>query len=165
MQPILFWIVGVISILASFVAVSHRKPLGSAKGLVGLMAANSVILFLLGTTLLAVELIVVVLGTAVLVWIVLIKQGKMKLATPGRTRYNITKLVAFFMALWLFFVLWWAVLHSGGSSWLPGIRQYEPVAEVSGKQYQAEFWAWTAMIVLGCSIVTAVLVVVRKREE
>ena len=55
MQPILFWVVGAISLMAGLVAVGHARPQRSTQGLVALMAANTVLLFLLSTTLLAFE--------------------------------------------------------------------------------------------------------------
>jgi hypothetical protein len=156
MQPILFWAVGAISLVAGVVAVVHARPQKSTQGLLALMAANLVILFLLSTTLLAFELLFVILGTAVVVWMVLVRPGRMKLGAPGRRRYNITKFLAFFMAIWLCALIWWALNHS-----------VKPAGKcVEGLCPQVEFGAWMAVFILSIAAVSATVIVgVRRRED
>lgn len=156
MQPILFWMVGAVSLLAGLVAVGHARPQRSTQGLVALMAANTLLLFMLETTLLAIELLVVILGTAVVVWMVLVRPGRMRLSAPGRRRYNITKLLALFMAIWLCALIWWALDHSA-----------EPAGKCVGSLCpQVEFGAWMAVFVLSIAAASAVVVVrIRRRED
>jgi NADH:ubiquinone oxidoreductase subunit 6 (subunit J) len=155
MQPILFWVVGAISLMAGLVAVGHARPQKSTQGLLALMAANAVLLFLLATTLLAFELLLVILGTAVVVWMILVRPGRMKLSAPGRRRYNITKLLAFFMAIWLCAVVWLALSHS-----------VKPAGRCS-KEFcpQVEFGAWMAIFILSIAAVSAVVIVRVRRGE
>ena len=155
MQPILFWVVGAISLMAGLVAVGHARPQRSTQGLVALMAANAVLLFLLSTTLLAFELLIVILGTAVIVLMVLVRPGRMKLGAPGRRRYNITKFLAFFMAIWLCAVVWWALNHS--------VKPAGKCAE--GFCPQVEFGAWMAIFVLSIAAASTVVVVRIRRKE
>jgi|GEM_PF-2472757 len=155
MQPILFWTVGAISLVAGLVAVGHTRPQKSTQGLLALMAANLVILFLLSSTLLAFELLFVVLGTAVVIWVVLVRQGRMKLGAPGRRRYNITKFLAFFVAIWLGALIWWALNHS-----------VKPAGKcVEGFCPQVEFGAWTAVFILSIAAVSATVVVGVRRHK
>ena len=155
MQPILFWVVGAISLVAGLVAVGHARPQRCTQGLVALMAANAVLLFLLSTALLAFELLLVILGTAVVVWMVLVRPGRMKLGAPGRRRYNITKFLAFFMAIWLCAVVWWALNHS--------VKPAGKCAE--GFCPQVEFGAWMAIFVLSIAAASTVVVVRIRRSE
>ena len=155
MQPILFWVVGAISLMAGLVAVGHGRPQRSTQGLVALMAANAVLLFLLSTTLLAFELLIVILGTAVVVLMVLVRPGRMKLGAPGRRRYNITKFVAFFMAIWLCAVVWWALNHS--------VKPAGKCAE--GFCPQVEFGAWMAIFILSIAAASTMVVVRIRRSE
>lgn len=155
MQPILFWTVGAVSLLAGLVAVGHARPQRSTQGLVALMAANTVLLFMLKTTLLAIELLVVILGTAVVVWMVLVRPGRMKLSAPGRRRYNITKFLAFFVAIWFCAVVWWALNHSA-----------KPAGMCTGSYCpQVEFGAWMAIFILGITAASTVVVVRIKRRK
>ena len=155
MQPILFWVVGAISLMAGLVAVGHARPQGSTQGLVALMAANAVLLFLLSTTLLAFELLIVILGTAVIVLMVLVRPGRMKLGAPGRRRYNITKFLAFFMAIWLCAIVWWALNHS-----------VKPAGKcLEGFCPQVEFGAWMAIFVLSIAAASTFVVVRIRRKE
>ena len=155
MQPILFWVVGAISLMAGLVAVGHPRPQRSTQGLVALMVANAVLLFLLSTTLLAFELLIVILGTAVVVLMVLVRPGRMKLGAPGRRRYNITKFVAFFMAIWLCAVVWWALNHS--------VKPAGKCAE--GFCPQVEFGAWMAIFILSIAAASTMVVVGIRRGE
>ncbi len=155
MQPILFWIVGAVSLMAGLVAVGHARPQRCTQGLLVLMAANTVLLLLLSTTLLALELLLVILGTAVVVWMVLVRPGRMKLSAPGRRRYNITKLLAFFMAIWLCAVVWWALSHS--------VKPAGKCAE--GFCPQVELGAWMSVFILSIAAVSAVVIVRVRREE
>jgi hypothetical protein len=156
MQPILFWAVGAISLVAGVMAVGHPRPQRSTQGMLALMGANMVILFLLTTTLLAFELLFVILGTAVVVWMVLVRRGRLKLGAPGRRRYNITKFLAFFMAIWLCAIIWWALNHS-----------VKPAGKcVEGFCPQVEFGAWMAIFVLSVAAVSATVIVrVRRRKD
>jgi hypothetical protein len=155
MQPILFWAVGAISLVAGVMAVGHARPQRSTQGLLALMAANLVILFLLSSTLLAFELLFVILGTAVVVWMVLVRKKRLKLGAPGRRRYNITKLLALFMAIWLCALIWWALNHS-----------IKPAGKcVEGFCPQVEFGAWTAIFILSVAAASATVIVgVRRRK-
>ena len=155
MQPILFWVLGAISLVAGVVAVGHARPQRSTQGLLALMAANLVILFLLSSTLLAFELLFVILGTAVVVWMVLVRRGRLKLGAPGRRRYNITKFVAFFVAIWLGAIIWWALNHS-----------VEPAGKcVEGFCPQVEFGAWMAVFILSVAAVSAAVILKARRRE
>ena len=136
-------------------AVTQRKPIRCLQGLVILMAANAINLFILSAPLLAVELLVVSLGAAVLVWMILLKPGRMKLAAPGRTRYNITKFMAFFVALWLFAVIWLAVVHSSSAS----ENSFVP------EQSQAGVMGLVAVLLLGTAVLSAVVVVANRRHQ
>lgn len=156
MQPILFWVTGAVSLAAGLVAVGHARPQRSTQGLLALMAANAVILLLLSTTLLAFELLLVILGTAVVVWMVLVRPGRMRLGAPGRRRYNITKFLAFFMAIWLCAIVWWALNQS--------IKPAGKCAE--GFCPQVEFGACMAVFILSIAAVSAAVVVrIRRRED
>jgi hypothetical protein len=155
MQPILFWAVGAISLVAGVVAVGHARPQRSTQGLLALMTANLVILFLLTTTLLAFELLFVILGTAVVVWMVLVRQKRLKLGAPGRRRYNITKFLAFFMAIWLCAIIWWALNHS-----------VKPAGKcVEGFCPQVEFGAWMAVFILSVAAVSATVIIRARRKK
>jgi hypothetical protein len=155
MQPILFWALGAISLVAGVVAVGHARPQRSTQGLLALMAANLVILFLLSSALLAFELLFVILGTAVVVWMVLVRRGRLKLGAPGRRRYNITKFVAFFVAIWLSAIIWWALNHS-----------VVPAGKcVEGFCPQVEFGAWVAIFILSVAAVSAAVIVRARRRD
>ena len=155
MQPIFFWAVGAISLMAGVVAVGHARPQRSTQGLLALMVANLVILFLLTTTLLAFELLFVILGTAVVVWMVLVRQKRLRLGAPGRRRYNITKFLALFMAIWLCAVVWWALKHS-----------VEPAGKcVEGSCPQVEFGAWMAIFILSIAAVSAMVIIRVRRQK
>jgi hypothetical protein len=156
MQPIFFWAVGAISLVAGVVAVAHPRPQRCTQGLLALMTANLAILFILSSTLLAFELLLVILGTAVVVWMVLVRRKRLRLGAPGRRRYNITKLLAFFMAIWLCAIIWWALNHS--------VKPAGKCAE--GFCPQVEFGAWTAVFILSIAAVSAsVIVRVRRRKD
>jgi len=155
MQPILFWALGAISLVAGVVAVGHARPQRSTQGLLALMSANLVILFLLSSALLAFELLFVILGTAVVVWMVLVRRGRLKLGAPGRRRYNITKFVAFFVAIWLGAIIWWALNHSV----VPAGKCAE------GFCPQVEFGAWVAVFILSVAAVSAAVIVKARRRE
>jgi len=154
-KPILFWVIGSISIFACLLAIGHRKPLRCTQGLVALLLSNAVLLFLLSAPLLAIELIVVTLGASSVVWIVLVRPGRMKLGTPGRTRYNITKVISLFITLWLSTVLILTVFRARE----PGSP--EPTSFVPA----AELGAVLAMFILGIAATTAYLVVVTRRRQ
>ena len=156
MQPILFWMVGAVSLLACLLAVLHPRPLRATQGLVALMTANAMILFMLSSTVLAIELLVVNLGATAVVWWVLIRPRRMKLGAPGRLRLNITKFVAFFVALWFCSLVWWAIIHT------PVTVGERP----AGTGLPAEQGAWTAVFLLGVAVVTSLLLVaVRRRAD
>jgi len=156
MQPILFWMVGAVSLLASLLAVLHPRPLRATQGLVALMAANALILFMLSATVLAIELLVVNLGASVVVWWVLIRPRRMKLGAPGRLRLNVTKFIAFFVALWFCALVWWAIIHA----------PVQPAERPVGPGLPAEQGAWTAVFLLGVAVVTSLLLVaVRRRAD
>ena len=154
MQPILFWIVGSISLLAGLVVVGARRPARSVQALVVVMSATAVCVFLLAATLLASEMLLVTAGAAVLVWVVLVRPGKLRLGTPGRARLNITRLVAFFVAVWLGTLLLWAPSHSTGAS-------QQPVMEAS---LGTGFGFWMAIMLVGSAAATAWLVVSARRR-
>ena len=155
MKPILFWVIGSISIFACLLAVGHRKPLRCTQGLVALMLSNAVLLFFLSAPLLAIELMVVTLGALAVVWIVLIRPGRMKLGVPGRTRYNITKVISLFIALWLSTVLILTVF-----------RAKEPgSSEVSSFVPAGELGAVLSIFILGIAATTAYLVVLTRRRQ
>jgi len=162
MQPILFWIVGAVSLLAGLLAISHPRPLRSTQGLVALMTANAIIYFMLSATLLALELLVVNLGAALVVWFVLVRPRRMKLGSPGRLRLNITKFIAFFMAIWICAMIWWA-LTQVPSRILESQDACLPAAE--GNQLSSELAAWTAVFLLSISVVTALVVVMVRRQK
>jgi hypothetical protein len=155
MQPIFFWALGAVSLVAGVMAVGHARPQRSTQGLLALMVANLVILFLLTDTLLAFELLFVILGTAVVVWMVLVRQKRLRLGAPGRRRYNITKFLAFFMAIWLCAVIWWALNHS--------VKPAGKCAE--GFCPQVEFGAWMAIFVLSVAAVSATVIVRVRRTK
>lgn len=155
MQPIFFWAVGAISLLAGVMAVGHPRPQRSTQGLLALMAANLVILFLLSSTLLAFELLFVILGTALVVWMVLVRRKRLRLGAPGRRRYNITKFLAFFMAIWLCALIWWALNHSA-----------KPAGKcIEGFCPQVEFGAWMAVFILSVAAVSATVIIRVRRGK
>jgi NADH:ubiquinone oxidoreductase subunit 6 (subunit J) len=158
MQPILFWIIGAFSLVASLLAVGHPRPLRSTQGLLALLLTNVLILFMLSATLLAIELVVVTLGAAAVLWFVLMRPRKMKLGIPGRLRLNITKFIGFFVAVWVCTLLWLAISDAPARdrSCIPT----EPEGVMSG-------WlaAITAVMLLAISAVTAISVVVDRRRQ
>jgi NADH:ubiquinone oxidoreductase subunit 6 (subunit J) len=164
MQPILFWIVGAISLLAGFLAIGHPRPLRSTQGLVALMTANAVILFMLSATLLALELLVVNLGAALVVWFVLVRPRRMKLGSPGRLRFNITKLLALFVAIWTCAIIWWAMDRVPAQ-----MMESQDVCRsgvTPGTVLGGEVAAWMAVFLLTvAAMVTAVVVVVRRKQD
>lgn len=163
MQPILFWIVGAFSLLAGLLAIVHPRPLRSTQGLVALMTANAVICLMLSAPLLALELLVVNLGAALVVWFVLVKPKRMKLGSPGRLRFNITKFLAFFVAIWICALLWWA-LNQSHSRVLETQKACLP--EGPGGQLGGELAAWLAILLLSVAVVTSLAVVmVRRRRD
>lgn len=155
MQPILFWVVGTVSLLAGLLAVLHPRPLRATQGLVALMTSNALILFMLSATVLAIELLVVNLGATAVVWWVLIRPRRMKLGAPGRLRLNVTKFVGFFVALWFCSLVWWAIIHA--PLW--------PADCPPGPGLAAEKGAWTAVFLLGVALVTSLLVVTVRRGD
>lgn len=120
MQPILFWTVGVLSLLAALAVVSLPRPQHAVVALVALMGLDAVELLLLQAPLLAVETIVVATGAVLLVWSVLVRRRRARLGVPGRRRYNVTKLLAFFVVLALGLVLVDVVLHAAEPQPRPG---------------------------------------------
>jgi hypothetical protein len=108
------------------------------------MLSNAVLLFFLSAPLLAIELMVVTLGALAVVWIVLIRPGRMKLGVPGRTRYNITKVISLFIALWA---------KEPGS---PEASSFVPAGELG---------AVLAIFILGIAATTAYLVVLTRRRQ
>jgi len=111
-QPILFWTIGVLSLLAALAVVSLPRPQHAVVALVILMGLDAVELFLLQAPLLAVETIVVASGAVLLVWSVLVRRRRARLGVPGRRRYNVTKLLSFFVVLALGLVLVDVVLQA-----------------------------------------------------
>ena len=86
---------------------------------------------------------------------VLVRPGRMKLGAPGRRKYNITKFLAFFMAIWLCAVVWWALNHS-----------VEPARKCAeGFCPQVEFGAWMAIFVLSIAAASTIVVVRIRRSE
>ncbi len=155
MGPIIFWLLGGISLAAAFLAVAHRRPQRSTQGLVALMMTNAVILFLLHAPLLAVELLVVTIGAVLVVWMVLVRPGRQKLGAPGRTRYNVTKFIAFFVALWLFGVIVLAIFTT-----------VQPTAEIpAGRVATGGFGAVISVFLLGVAAATASVVVMVQRRD
>ena len=155
MGPIFFWLLGALSLVAAFLAVAHRRPQRSTQGLVALMMANAVILFLVRAPLLAVELLVVTIGAVLVVWMVLVKPGRQKLGAPGRTRYNVTKFIAFFVSLWLFAVIGLTIF-----------AVVQPAVETpAGQIATGGFGAVVSVLLLGAAAATvSVIVMVQRRE-
>jgi len=155
MEPILFWVFGAFSLASGFMAVAHRRPQRSTQGLVVMMMSNAAVLFLLAAPLLAIELIVVTIGAVLVVWMVLVRPGRAKLGVPGRTRYNITKFIAFFVTLWLSLVLLLTIFQSA-----------EPVGRTpSDFLPQGEAGALMAVFLFGVALATAVCLVVSRRRQ
>jgi len=155
MGPIFFWLLGAISLGAAFMAVAHRRPQRSTQGLVALMMTNAVILFLLHAPLLAIELLVVTIGAVLVVWMVLVRPGRQKLGAPGRTRYNVTKFIAFFVALWLLAVIGLTIFATA-----------QPPAEVpAGQAATGGFGAVMSVFLLGVATVTASVIVMVQRRD
>jgi hypothetical protein len=99
---------------------------------------------------------VVTLGATLVVWVVLVRPKRMRLGTPGRTRYNITKFVAFFVALWLSTVLV-----------LTLFRSPEPAGDLATRfESTGEFGAVMSVFLLGVAATTTYLMVrVRRRQD
>ena len=100
MQPILVWLFGAVSTIACLVAVTAKRPVRSVQAFLLILLCSSVTVLLLNGTLLAFEIFLVCLGSSLAIRLLVIKRGKMKLGPPGRARINITRLLAFFAAIW-----------------------------------------------------------------
>jgi len=101
MQPILFWTLGVGSLVAAGVAVLSAKPLRCLMALLALMGINSLIFLLLSASVLALELVVLTTGAFSLAWFVLVRPGRMRLGMPGRKRFGLGMFVALWIVGWL----------------------------------------------------------------
>jgi NADH:ubiquinone oxidoreductase subunit 6 (subunit J) len=154
MKPIAFWILGSIALLAALWAVAARRPSRSVQALVAVMGSSAVIMFLQAAPLLASEMLLVIIGASLMVWMVLVRPGRMKLGTPGRARLNVTRLVAFFVALWLGALLVWALAQSPAGG-------FQPAQASLG----ASLGFWAALILLSSSVMTAWLVVSARRRD
>ena len=161
MEPILFWILGVISVTAGLFAITDRKPLRSIFALIVLMVSNAMMLFVLSLPVLAIELLVVTLGAFSAVWLVLRRSGRLKLGTPGRKRFNITKFIAFFIALWLCVLLIGGVFHPRTASHWVGASQ-NAVGPVTGPE--GELGGAMALLLLGGAVASSFLVVISRRR-
>ena len=109
MSPILFWILGLCSLAAGLIAVTHKKPVVCVQGLVGLMAANALLFLFLSATLLALEMLVILAAAGALVWFVFLRPKRLRLAAPGRVRISLARLLAGAAAGALFWVVWSAL--------------------------------------------------------
>jgi NADH:ubiquinone oxidoreductase subunit 6 (subunit J) len=154
MQPIAFWIVGVISLLAALMAVGARRPAFSAKAFIVVLLCSSIAFLLLEAPLLASEILLVCVGGGFLVWLVTIRHRLLRLGPPGRARLNVTRLVGFFIALWLGGLLIWALLQ------LP-----VGVIGTPTDQLEAGFGFWSAVVLIGTAVVTSWLVIANRRRE
>ncbi len=155
MLPIGFWILGVLSLLAGLLAVGARRPARSVQALVVVLAATAGMVALLGAPLLAFEMLLVIAGTAALIWVVVVRPGRMRLGPPGRARLNVTRMVGFFVCLWLVSLLLWTLAESPGG----------PPQRPAGPGLSVGFGLWAALAVLGSSAVTAWSVVAVRRHR
>ena len=78
----------------------------------------------------------------------------MRLGPPGRARLNVTRLVGFFVALWLGVLLIWALMQ------LP-----VGVIGTPTEQLEAGFGFWSAVVLIGTAVVTSWLVIASRRRE
>ncbi len=148
MTPIVFWCLGTLTLLASLIAVVARRPARSVQAFVVIMAATAIMVFLLSAPLLGTEMLVVIAGAVLAVWAIVVRPGRMKLGPPGRARLNITRLVGFFVALWLTGLLLWALANAPNRP---------PPA--GGPVLGGAFGSWAALMLIGTAAVTTWLVV------
>jgi len=156
MQPILFWTLGIGSLVTAGVAVLSAKPLRCLMALLGLMGLNSMIFLTLSASVLALELIVLTTGALSLVWFVLIRPGRMRLGMPGRKRFGLGMFVALWVVGWL------------GQGVLDVLRiSPDPLPNCwQTRQGIGDLWIGVAISVGLVAIVTCyVIVSVRRQEE
>jgi NADH:ubiquinone oxidoreductase subunit 6 (subunit J) len=154
MNPILFWLLGVFSIACGLIAILHKRPYRGAQGLVGLMGANAVIVFLLSSNLLGIEMLLVTLGGGVLAWTVIPRWESMKLGVPGLSRFSLAKLFAIGLPLALGVILWPVLLKV----------QTPRRTVTSALGLEAGYGGWTAAFLLGSAVCTMWLVFRSRRR-
>lgn len=154
MQPIVFWCLGTLTLLAALLAVAARRPARSVQAFVVVMGATAIMVFVLAAPLLGTEMLVVIAGAGVAVWAIVIRPGRMRLGPPGRARLNITRLVGFFVAIWLTGLLLWALANTPNR-----------VTPTDAPALGGGFGSWAAMMLIGSAAVTTWLVVAGRRRE
>ncbi len=148
MLPIVFWIMGSITVLAAIGAVSAKRPSRSVQALVVVMGATASMIFTLKASLLATEMLITIIGALAMVWSLVVRPRRMRLGPPGRARLSITRLVAFFVSLWLGSLLLWSLSNSPA---------FEPAT--TGPWLAGSFGLWMAGVVIVTAAVTLWVVV------
>ncbi len=149
LTPIVFWILGSITILAAIAAVTAKRPARSVQALVVVMGVTTVMIFTLKASLLATEMLITILGAFAMVWTLVLRPRRMRLGPPGRARLSITRLIAFFVSLWMGSLLLWALSNS---------LALEPATR--GPWLGGSFGLWMAGLVIVTGAVTLWVVVV-----
>jgi len=149
----LFWCLAVLSLLASGLAVTAGRPSRAMAAGVGVLLVDACLVFGLGAPLLALEMLLLGLAAALLLWALVLRPGRLRLGAPGRLRMNISRLLAFGAALYLAVLLSWAL----GAT--PGV-QPAPARSLGG-----EFGPWAAGVLLGGAAAAAWVVVLARRRR
>ncbi len=150
MLALVFWLGAFISLVASGVGVFGRRPILNVAGLVGLMAANSILFFLLSAPLVAFELLLASIGVGLGFWVVLVRPRHLQLAAPGRERFSFSRLVSLLVA-------------GGFCALLVGALDQAP--ELSSPRRPAHsvlsgwMWTWVTIFLIGTVVATTALLV------
>lgn len=124
--------------LGGVLVITSPRPSRSVLALVPVLAANALALFLLQAPLLALETLVVLSGTVVMAWRLLVRSGRARLGVPGRPRLAAGRILAALLGLALAMVL---------------------VAEVAGAPAPRPTAVADADTVLGASLLSLLLLV------
>jgi NADH:ubiquinone oxidoreductase subunit 6 (subunit J) len=146
MHPILFWTLGGLALLASLAVLLTRRPARAVVGLLLVLGLDAGLVLGLGAPLLALELAVAVLGAGLVTWALILRPGRLRLGAPGRTRLDVSRLVAMGVTCYLGILLVWAIGHS------PDAEPASPAGLAGG------FAGWAAGALLGGAAVTAYVV-------
>ncbi|HOX47140.1 MAG TPA: hypothetical protein PK668_26335 [Myxococcota bacterium] len=153
MQPILFWSLAVISLLASASAVTTGRPVRALLLGVIVLGVDAGLIFGLGAPLLASEVLLVGAAAALLTWTLVVRPRRLRLGAPGRVRMNISRLLALGAVAYLTVLLVWAIAAS------------PDVEPQPGDHLGGEFGSWAAGALLGGAAAAAWVVTLARRRR
>jgi NADH:ubiquinone oxidoreductase subunit 6 (subunit J) len=153
MQPILFWSLAVISLVASALAVTTGRPVRALLLGVAVLGVDAGLVFGLEAPLLALEILLVGAAAALLSWTLVVRPRRLRLGAPGRVRMNISRLLALGAVLYLCVLLVWALAAS------PDVEP-QPSGSLGG-----EFGSWAAGALLGGAATSAWVVTLSRRRR